>query len=326
MSQILASALVKTYRRRVNAGGWRGAFGGLIASQTTTVRAVDDLSFSIAAGELIGFLGPNGAGKSTVIKLLAGILVPDGGSCTVAGRDPSRDRRAHVDAIGVVFGQRSQLWFDLPVADTFELLRLIYRRDAAVWRASREELIEILGIAPFLGRPVRQLSLGERMRCELAAALMHRPELLFLDEPTIGLDAPAKLAVRDCLQRLNRDRGVTILLTTHDLDDVEALCRRVLVINHGRLLLDGGLDQLRAGGGHSRLVRLETRGSLVVGARPGLEILSQEDGALQLRIDTRLLAIAEVVRELLSVGEVIDLAVIPPSIEEVVASLYLARP
>jgi len=326
MSQIVASALVKTYRRRVNAGGWRGALGGLIASQTSTVRAVDDLSFSIASGELIGFLGPNGAGKSTVIKLLAGILVPDGGSCSVSGRDPSRDRRAHVDAIGVVFGQRSQLWFDLPVADTFELLRSIYRRDAATWRASRDELIEILGIAPYLGRPVRQLSLGERMRCELAAALMHRPELLFLDEPTIGLDAPAKLAVRDCLQRLNRERGVTILLTTHDLDDVEALCRRVLVINHGRLLLDGGLERLRAGGGHSRLVRLETRARVEVVDRPGLEVLAQEAGALQLRVDTRLVAIAEVVRDLLGAGEVIDLAVMPPSIEEVVASLYLARP
>jgi len=325
MSQIVASALVKIYRRRASAGGWRGALGGLIASQTTLVRAVDDLSFSIASGELIGFLGPNGAGKSTVIKLLSGILAPDGGSCRVGGRDPSRDRRAHVDAIGVVFGQRSQLWFDLPVADTFELLRSIYRRDALDWRNSRDELVEILGIAAYLGRPVRQLSLGERMRCELAAALMHRPALLFLDEPTIGLDAPAKLAVRECLQRLNRDRSVTILLTTHDLDDVEALCRRVLVINHGRLLLDGGLELLRAGGGHSRLVRLETRGAVVVTRRPGLEVLAQEEGALQLRIDTRQLAIAEVVRELLDAAEVIDLAVMPPSIEEVVASLYQAK-
>jgi ABC-2 type transport system ATP-binding protein len=326
MSLIIAQDLVKTYHRRASPGGWRGALGGLFASQTTAVRAVDGLSFTIGAGELVGFLGPNGAGKSTVIKLLVGILVPDGGRCLVGGLDPSRERRRHVDRLGVVFGQRSQLWWDLPVEDTFALLRTVYARDPRQWAASRDELVAILDLEDLLQRPVRQLSLGERMRCELAAALMHRPEILILDEPTIGLDAPAKLAVRACLQAINRERGVTILLTTHDLDDVEALARRVLVVNAGRLLLDGGLQQLRQRGGHRRLVRIDTVEEVVIAARAGVEVVERSRGHQLLRVDTRQAGIAEVVRELLAGGTVIDLAVMPPPIEELVAALYAEAP
>ncbi len=322
MAHIITQDLVKSYRRRTSPGGWRGALGGFLTSQTTTVRAVDGLSFRIGAGELVAFLGANGAGKSTVIKMLVGILQPDSGRCEVNGLDPSRERRRHVDHIGVVFGQRSQLWWDLPVRDTFSLLRTVYDRDAATWARSCDELVGILGLGPLLERPVRQLSLGERLRCELAAALLHQPAILFLDEPTIGLDAGAKLAVRGCLQRINRERGVTILLTTHDLDDVEVLAHRVLVLNAGRLLLDGNLAQLRQHGGHTRMVRIESAEAIHLASRAGVEVVAHAAGHLQLRVVTRQASIAEVVREALAAGPVIDLAVLPPPIEELVAALY----
>ena len=228
-------------RFRVSAGAGRGRGGWL--ARRKLVTALDGVSFRIAAGELVGYIGPNGAGKSTTVKILSGILVPDAGRCEVAGRVPWRERAAHVATIGVVFGQRSQLWWDLPVVESFDLLRDIYRLEPAAYRATRDELVDLLAIAPLLAVPVRQLSLGQRMRCELAAALLHRPRLLFLDEPTIGLDAVAKLAVRDIIRRLHR-QGVTTILTTHDLDDVEALCPRVLVIG-------AGLDPVRRVGGRA---------------------------------------------------------------------------
>lgn len=208
------------------------------------IQALDDLSFDIGAGELVGCIGPNGAGKSTTVKVLSGILVPDGGTVLVNGRVPWLDRRRHVAEIGVVFGQRTQLWWDVPVLDSYNLLGDIYRLDRSAYRSRLEELTEHLQLQDLLGMPLRLLSLGQRMRCELAGSLLHRPRLLFLDEPTIGLDAVSKLAVRAFLQQENQTHGTTILLTTHDMTDVEALCPRVLLIGHGRLLYDGRLPDL----------------------------------------------------------------------------------
>ncbi|NUR90326.1 MAG: ATP-binding cassette domain-containing protein [Nonomuraea sp.] len=212
----------------------------------TVVHAVRDLSFTVSAGEFVGYLGPNGAGKSTTIKMLCGILTPTSGSVRVAGLDPSRRRTTLARRIGVVFGQRTTLWWDLPLKDSFELIRHLYKVDREAFRRRLAELTETLDLGPFLSTPVRQLSLGQRMRGDLAAALLHAPDVLVLDEPTIGLDVVSKASIRDFLRRQNAERGTTVLLTTHDLGDIERLCRRIMVIDHGRLSFDGTLEDLMA--------------------------------------------------------------------------------
>lgn len=242
---IIAEHLSKRYRVSEREPGFAGALRGLVSRRTRTIDALTDVSFSLERGELLGFIGPNGAGKSTTIKILAGILRPDGGRVVVDGLVPYKDRIRHVAHIGVVFGQRTQLWWDLPVIDGFDLLRHIYRIDAATYARTRDELVALLRLDKILAQPVRQLSLGQRMRAEIAAALLHVPSVLFLDEPTIGLDAPSKLAVREFVKRLNRERGVTVLLTTHDMHDIQAVAERVIVIGHGRVLADGTFDTLR---------------------------------------------------------------------------------
>lgn len=211
------------------------------------VHAVRDLSFTVSPGEFVGYLGPNGAGKSTTIKMLCGILTPTSGRVRVAGLDPTRRRTTLARRIGVVFGQRTTLWWDLPLKDSFELVRLLYRVDRAAFRRRLDELIETLDLSEFLKTPVRQLSLGQRMRGDLTAALLHAPDVLVLDEPTIGLDVVSKNSIREFLLRVNAEQGTTVLLTTHDLGDIERLCRRVMVIDHGRLAFDGTLDDLMAG-------------------------------------------------------------------------------
>lgn len=237
--------LVKTYRIAQRESGLGGSLKGLFHREYREIRALDGISLDIAPGELVGYIGPNGAGKSTTVKVLSGILVPDSGSCRVNGRVPWEDRKAHVARIGTVFGQKTQLWWDLPVKESFDLLSEIYRVPRDRYQSALGELSELFELAPLYKVPVRQLSLGQRMRCDMAAALLHEPDTLFLDEPTIGLDAVAKLTLRTLIKRINEDRGVTVILTTHDMDDVEALCQRVLLIGHGRILRDGTVDDLR---------------------------------------------------------------------------------
>jgi ABC-2 type transport system ATP-binding protein len=246
LPQIVVERLTKSYFVAERAPGLLGAVKGVIHRRRRRIEALRDVSFSLARGELLGFIGPNGAGKSTTIKILSGILRPDSGHVEVDGLVPYDDRIRHVARIGVVFGQRTQLWWDLPVIDGFDLLRDIYRVDRAAYVETRDELVAMLRLERLLDQPVRQLSLGQRMRAEIAAALLHAPSILFLDEPTIGLDAPSKLAVRRFVKRLNRERGVTVLLTTHDMHDIDALAERVIVIGHGRVLADGTFDSLRA--------------------------------------------------------------------------------
>src|SRR6266699_3341316 len=245
MAIIEVEKLSKAFRIKRRRPGVAGALAALVAAPVETRWAVRELSFAIEAGEIVGYIGPNGAGKSTTVKMLTGILVPTEGRLSILGLDPSMQRRQHAGHLGVVFGQRTQLWWDLPLEESFDLLRAIYRIPAERYRANLKRFREILELDPFLRTPVRQLSLGQRMRGDLAAALLHDPPVIFLDEPTIGLDVVAKERIREFLLTANREQGVTILLTTHYMGDIEKLCRRVMVIDHGRLLYNGPLDDIR---------------------------------------------------------------------------------
>ena len=246
MTQISLQHICKSFTVSQRPQGRAAAVRGIFHREKRRIDALKDLSFSTEEGELVGYIGPNGAGKSTTIKIMGGILTPEAGSCSILGRVPWKQRTEHVAHIGVVFGQRSQLWWDVPVRDSFELLRDIYGVPQEEYRRRLQELSDILGFSNLLHTPVRQLSLGQRMRCEVAAALLHSPRILFLDEPTIGLDAVSKLSLREFLKEENRRHGVTMILTTHDMDDIEALCSRVMTIGHGQLLYDGDLETLKA--------------------------------------------------------------------------------
>ena len=230
---------------------------GSLLREKETVHALKDVSFEIGKGELVGYIGPNGAGKSTTVKILSGILVPESGTVTVGGRVPWENRKEHVSHIGVVFGQRTQLWWDVPLLDSYSLLKDIYRVPEKVYQQRLEELTEALQLGDLLRTPLRLLSLGQRMRAELCGSLLHSPELLFLDEPTIGLDAVSKLALRDFLLWENKEKGTTILLTTHDMEDIAALCSRVMVIGHGNKLYDGGLQEMLSKYDEKRTVQVE---------------------------------------------------------------------
>jgi ABC-2 type transport system ATP-binding protein len=325
MSQILVENLVKTYRIAERTPGLWGAVRGLARRTHRTVRALDGVSFSIARGELVGYIGPNGAGKSTTVKALSGILVPDGGRCEIAGRVPWRDRIAHVAEIGVVFGQRTQLWWDLPVIESFELLREIYRVPPARYAQARDEMIELLDLRALLDVPVRQLSLGQRMRADLAAALLHAPAILFLDEPTIGLDAVSKLAVREFVKQLNRERGVTVILTTHDMDDIEALCTRVIVIAGGKILSDGALAALRAQVTRERWLTIDLVDPAAAIDEPDAAEIRREGHRVCLAFDPQVVAPAELIRRITSRHAIRDLFVENPPIEAIVARLYAAH-
>ncbi len=323
MPQISVHNLHKTYRVAERRAGLVGAIAGLVHRRHRDVVALQDVSFDIEPGELVGYIGPNGAGKSTTVKILSGILVPDAGTCTVDGLVPWQDRVAHVGRIGVVFGQRTQLWWDLPAIESFDLLRHIYRTPEAAHRRTRDELIEQLQLQDFLDTPVRQLSLGQRMRCDVAAALLHNPAILFLDEPTIGLDAVSKLAVRDFIRQRNRDRGITVILTTHDMDDIEALCTRVLVIGDGTILSQGSVQDLRRLVSTERHLIIDLEGDAAPQVQdPEAEVIAVEGHRVQLRFDPERTPAAQLIGRITSRCPVRDLFVENPPIEELVAALY----
>ncbi len=285
------------------------------------VRAVDGLSFTVEAGECVGYIGPNGAGKSTTIKMLTGILVPSSGRLRVAGVDPARERVTLARRIGVVFGQRTTLWWDLPLRDSFELARRIYRIPDRRYRENLDRCVELLDLGALLDTPVRQLSLGQRMRGDLAAALLHDPQVLYLDEPTIGLDVVSKGKVREFLREVNRDRGTTVLLTTHDLTDIEQLCDRVMVIDHGRVVYDGGLDGLHATGRSERTLVVdlaEARAPIdVAGAR-----VVKVEGPRQWLAFPAQQSAAPIVAAVAERYPLVDLSVREPAIEDVIARMY----
>jgi ABC-2 type transport system ATP-binding protein len=316
--------LEKTFRVAEHRAGLLGAIGSLVHRKYNVVRAVRDVSFGIERGEMVGCLGPNGAGKSTTIKMLTGILVPSNGHIEVFGMVPHRRRKQVAQRIGVVFGQRTQLWWDLPLIDSLELLRYVYRVPLERYARNISRLRELLDLDPFLRTPVRQLSLGQRMRGDLAAALMHDPEIVYLDEPTIGLDVVAKHRVRDFLKDINRHDGATILLTTHDMSDVEQLCSRVLIIDHGTLLYDGTLDGIRD--------RLGTERTLVVDLAEDVPDALVVPAARQVRADgprrwlqfNRLeTTAAELIADVVARYPLRDLTIEEPDIETIVRRIYL---
>ena len=295
---------------------------GRLRRERVRVRAVDDVSLSVAAGELVGYIGPNGAGKSTTIKMLTGILVPSSGSITVAGVDPQRRRVELARRIGVVFGQRTQLWWDLPLRDSFELLRHVYRVEAGAHARNLASFIELLDMGAFLDTPVRQLSLGQRMRGDLCAALLHDPAILYLDEPTIGLDVVSKSRVREFLATVNAERGVTIVLTTHDLSDVERLCSRLVVIDHGRVIHDGTVGEIKDRFGEFRTIVVDLEEEATPLVVPGCETV-RVDGVRQwLRFRRSEVSAASVVAAIAASARVRDLTIEEPDIEDVVTKIY----
>lgn len=324
MDQITVEELTKTFRIAKRAPGLWGSVKGVVSREYQEVRALDRVSFSIGAGELVGYIGPNGAGKSTTVKILSGILVPDSGRVVAIGKVPWRERVQYVRRIGVVFGQRTQLWWDLPVLESFDLLRDIYSVPAEKYRTNRDALIKMLDLGSFLHVTVRQLSLGQRMRCEIAASLLHDPELLFLDEPTIGLDAVSKLVVREFIADLSRQRGVTVILTTHDMDDIEALCRRVMVIGDGKILSDGTLSELRASVTRERWLTVDLSEGVPFTANldGDVRLIRQEGRRVHLAFDPQQIAAAELIARIVRSCAVHDLFVENPPIEAIIARLY----
>ena len=298
---------------------YRRTSGSLFKRKTTTVHALQDVSFQIPGGALIGCIGPNGAGKSTLVKILCGILKPDSGTVNVNGREPFSQRQEHVRHIGVVFGQRTQLWWDLPVSDTFELLRALYQVPGHRFDARQKLLVDRLGIGDVLQQRVRELSLGQRMRCELAAALLHEPDVLFLDEPTIGLDAEAKLAVRELLRWLQQSGDVTTILTTHDLQDIEAVADRVLVFGNGTILLNGALGDLRTAFGSTKLMRLVTD---CPASHPAAMLIKRIGNEQTFSFDPAVIPAADLLAAFAAQAVIHDVEITDQSIDEIVARMY----
>ncbi len=315
--------LRKEFAARASASGFVGAIRSLLPARGKSFLAVDDLSFDIAKGEIVGLLGPNGAGKSTTVKMLTGILYPSDGSIRIHGLDPIHDRVANARQMGVVFGQRTQLWWDLPVGDSLDMLRRIYDIPDDCYRANLKIFNDVLGLGELREVPVRRLSLGQRVRCDIAAALLHSPQVVYLDEPTVGVDVTARQRIRDFIRQINQEQGVTVLLTTHEMADVERLCERIIVIDHGRLRYDGDLDTLRR--------RLGSARELVVDFAEPVGVLDLPAGASLARVNGRRawiefdrehLGAPKLIGDIQAQREVSDLTLREPEIEQIIDRLY----
>ena len=309
----------KVYRRRT---GFWGNLSSTVARQHDIIRAVDNVNFSLERGELVGYIGANGAGKSTTIKMLTGILVPTSGHIDVMGLTPYRHRKENTRRIGVVFGQRTQLWWDLPVIDSFELLKHIYEIPQNLYKQNLEFFSELLQLRPFLSTPVRRLSLGQRMRCDLTAALLHDPEILYLDEPTIGLDVVAKEQVRQFLREVNAERQVTVILTTHDLNDVEQVCQRLIIIDSGKIIYDGGIDALKKRYGKTRMLIVDLAQGYSDIQLEGVDLIRRDGNRIWLAFDRDTISASEVITQLTAQYEIQDLTISEPEIEEIVRRIY----
>lgn len=320
---IEVSNLRKEFRILAHKSGMFGAVRNLFSRTGRTLPAIDGISFTIEAGEFTGYVGPNGAGKSTTIKTLAGILVPTSGDVRVDGLVPYKKRTENARRIGVIFGQRTQLWWDLPAIEGFHLLGKIYDVDSREIKKRIDYFVDLLELDELLDQPVRKLSLGQKTRCELVGALLHRPKLLFLDEPTIGLDIVAKQQVREFLLRINREEGTTILLTSHDLDDIEQLCRRILVIDKGKLIHDGTVASLKTHFGNRRKLVLDLASDSPFSQVPdGATLRLQRGRRIEIEFDADRLSAPNLIRQILDHHDIVDLQLHESDIEDVVRRIY----
>ena len=311
----------KTFKVAKRNAGFSEALKAFFKKEYTYINALQAVSFSINDGEMVGYIGPNGAGKSSTIKIMSGILTPDSGECIINGRIPWKERISHVRDIGVVFGQRSQLWWDVPVIDSFELIRDIYKVENSQYKKTLSQLIELLNISEIVKTPARQLSLGQRMRCEIAASLLHNPKILFLDEPTIGLDAVSKIAVREFIKTINLENKTTVILTTHDMQDIEALTDRILLIGKGRILLDGSLSELKTRNSTHKTLTIDYSGERLPISKH-MTVVKNLNGHAEIIIDTEFLPVSQAISYVSSKVDVKDISVIGETVDEMVVSLY----
>ena len=321
MSFIEVNQISKTFRVAKKKSGLKESIKSFFKREYMDVKAVEDISFSIDQGEIVAYIGPNGAGKSTTIKILSGILIPDKGKCKIHGMTPWKDRVKYVKNIGVVFGQRSQLWWDIPAEDTFDLLRDIYEIPEEEYQATKKDLIERLTLSDIINIPVRQLSLGQRMRCEIAASLLHNPEILFLDEPTIGLDAISKQVVRDFIKQLNKDKHTTILLTSHDMSDITTLAKRVILIGKGHVLYDGSLKKLQNRYESEKYVFVKTKDVLNI-RNKGIKKKTKNKEGYDLVIDTSTISISKLLNQLSEKITIEDIEIESENLDNFIVKLY----
>jgi len=314
--------LTKKFQTTTKEPGFLGGLKSIFSPKYKHVTAVDRVSFDIAEGELVGFIGPNGAGKSTTLKMLTGILFPTSGAINVLGHNPQEERVKLAFKIGTIFGQRQQLWLHLPPIDSFNLFAKIYELKDSDYQQRLKELVDIFELEPFLQTPVRKLSLGERMRCEFVASLLHRPQVLFLDEPTIGMDIIAKKKLREFVKKLNEQEKTTVILTSHDLDDIEELCERVIVINHGKILYDGPMESLRKRLKHKIVEFYFHEPVKEPPAVAHTKVLKHEPYMLRLQLDCTKVTVREVLDRIMKACKVDDIAIEDPPIEEVIERLY----
>ncbi len=324
-SIIKVEGLAKHFSVRKHYKGRFAPLKNFFTRESTTLKAVDQLNFAIARGELVGYLGPNGAGKSTTLKMLTGLLVPSQGDVRVNGFNPWKERKAYVGHIGAVFGQRTTLWWDLPVIESLELLKYVYKIPEVRFKENLTSFIDLLELSPFLGTPVRSLSLGQRMRADLCAALLHDPVLLFLDEPTIGLDVVAKERIRDFIKFLNQERGTTVILTTHDLADVQKLCQRIMIIDQGKLLFDGQLERLQERFGGKRQLIVDFSEHYPDVHIPQASLKDYQNKRAIYEFDRRELSASELIGQLSARYQIQDLTVQEPDIEATIRTIYEKR-
>lgn len=322
MSFINVDCISKTFKVAKRNSGLKAALKSFFKREYTYIDAVKNVSFSIEKGEIVGYIGPNGAGKSTTIKMLSGILLPTAGNIRVNGLDPFKDRKKYVSNIGVVFGQRSQLSWDIPAEDTFDLLKDIYDLSDKEYQKTKTELVNLLNIQEVMKQPVRSLSLGQRMRCEIAASLLHKPKILFLDEPTIGLDAESKKIVRDFIKKLNKNHKTTVILTTHDMTDIEALAKRIILIGNGELLYDGTLSNLKKKYGSYKEVLVSTNEKIDKIRLKGIIKKSKNINGYSFIIDSNVLSLSKLLNNLSLKYVINDIDIKNESIDDVILKLY----
>ena len=322
MSYISVKDISKTFKTSERKSGLKEALKSFFKRKVVYVEAVKNISFDIEKGEIVGYIGPNGAGKSTTIKMLSGILLPTAGNIRVNGLDPFKDRVKYVSNIGVVFGQRSQLAWDIPALDTFDLLRDIYRIDPIKYEKTKNELINLLNIEEIVKKPVRSLSLGERMRCEICASLLHDPKILFLDEPTIGLDAVSKKIMRDFIIKINKEKKVTVILTTHDMMDIDALAKRIILIGKGQILYDGSLSKLKNKYGSHRHITINTNSLINDIPKKGIIKMNKIDDGYNFIIDSNIISISEFINFISKKYNVIDMDIDNETIDNIILKLY----